>query len=83
MHLDIVIVNWNSGFLLKNCLDSLNQFGLNEIQKVVIIDNASSDDSIKTLVEYDFNLDIVENHKNIGFFLKQILFCFSHNFFES
>ena len=67
MHLDIVIVNWNSGDFLKKCLNSLNHFGLNEIQKVVIIDNNSSDDSCILDKSYEFNLEVVKNQKNVGF----------------
>ena len=63
MYLDIVIVNWNSGDFLKNCLNSLNQYGLNEIQKVIVIDNNSFDDSHKLEEEYHFNLEIVINKK--------------------
>jgi len=67
MHLDIVIVNWNSGNFLKNCLNSLNQYGLDEIQKVVIIDNNSFDHSHESLKECDFNLEVVINKTNVGF----------------
>ncbi len=67
MHLDIVIVNWNSGDFLINCLNSLNQYGLNEIRKVVVIDNNSSDDSFNVSKNFDFDLEVVINQKNIGF----------------
>jgi len=67
MHLDIVIVNWNSGYFLKNCLNSLNQYGLDEIKKVVIIDNNSFDHSHKFLKECGFNLEVVINKTNVGF----------------
>lgn len=41
----IVIVNWNSGSLLKNCLDSIEAFGGSEVAEVVVVDNGSTDGS--------------------------------------
>jgi N-acetylglucosaminyl-diphospho-decaprenol L-rhamnosyltransferase len=67
MSLDIVIVNWNSGLFLDNCLNSLNKYGLNQINKVVIIDNASSDESFKSINTYRFKMQVIENNHNIGF----------------
>ena len=67
MKLDIVIVNWNSGNFLKNCLKSLDQYGIDEILQVVVIDNNSSDNSIQSLEEYGLKLQIVKNISNIGF----------------
>ena len=64
---DIVIVNWNSGEFLSNCLDSLQKEALCEIHKVIVVDNNSSDNSLKKMKEYSFELDIVKNDVNCGF----------------
>ena len=37
----VVIVNWNSGKHLYNCINSLNSFNSNLIDKIVIVDNNS------------------------------------------
>lgn len=42
---DIVIVNWNSGTLLQECVDSIRMFGGGRVGKVVIVDNGSADGS--------------------------------------
>jgi len=64
---DIVIVNWNSGLFLTDCLDSLQNKALNDINQVIVVDNNSSDDSIQSLNTYDFSLKIVKNLSNKGF----------------
>ena len=45
MQLSIVIVNWNTGVLLQNCIQSIeeNAFGLN--YEIIVVDNASHDGS--------------------------------------
>ncbi|MEX1112817.1 MAG: glycosyltransferase family 2 protein [Candidatus Andersenbacteria bacterium] len=46
--LSIIIVNWNTGPLLRRCLESLNTLPEKDlITQVVVVDNASSDDSIQ------------------------------------
>ena len=45
----IIIVNWNTGELLKNCVQSLQELSEEErdlIDEVIIVDNASTDRSI-------------------------------------
>ncbi len=43
----IIIVNWNTGSLLAQCIGSLQRVAdINRIAKVIVIDNASRDDSI-------------------------------------
>jgi len=67
--LDIIIVNWNSGTLLSECIGSINKaiqhsFILN---KVVVIDNASSDNSLENLDTTNLPLTIIRNTQNHGF----------------
>jgi N-acetylglucosaminyl-diphospho-decaprenol L-rhamnosyltransferase len=66
---DIVIVNWNSGRLLRECLDSVAELNQAELVlgKIVLVDNCSTDDSIKDLPTYDYNLVLIENDQNLGF----------------
>ena len=37
--LDIVIVNWNSGKLLSDCIDSIESGNMNHVGKVIVVDN--------------------------------------------
>jgi len=68
--MDIIIVNWNSGEQLCNCLESIinaaNQrcFILN---RVVVVDNASWDGSADKLEDVRLPLLIIRNPENRGF----------------
>lgn len=66
---DIVIVNWNSGHLLADCLDSINKskIDFNVLGKVVVVDNNSADDSMENLPNLQVPLIIEKNSENIGF----------------
>ena len=62
--LSIIIVNWNTGQQLKNCLESIAKAKKDnfELVKVIVVDNASSDDSISKIDGIiDFHLEIINN----------------------
>lgn len=64
---DIVIVNWNTGNLLKNCLNSILKFKNDSIDSVVVVDNGSTDDSL-TKIDIDLqHFKIVREKTNHGF----------------
>jgi len=66
--LAIVIVNWNSGQFLKDCLASLHRCeGLDRVAQVVVIDNASHDQSHRDLPSLTVPLTVVRNETNRGF----------------
>lgn len=67
--LDIIIVNWNSGNLLSECIHSINNAVHNsfDLNRVVIIDNASNDGSLDDLENVNLPLIIIRNEKNFGF----------------
>ncbi len=65
--LDIIIVNWNAGVQLGNCLASINRFGSEYVSKVVVVDNGSKDASADALGRFDFPLEIILNNENLGF----------------
>lgn len=68
--IDVIIVNWNSGSQLRECIDSLLQFHSGVVSKVIIVDNNSSDNSLEQLKAikcHNFSLHIIKNAKNIGF----------------
>ncbi len=67
----IVIVNWNAGEQLRDCLESIaaGQPGDWTLEQIVVVDNASGDGSADDL-EDDFNdlpLIVVRNTRNRGF----------------
>jgi len=70
MQVSVIIVNWNAGSQLADCVISIAQYHHGLVSSVIIIDNASTDDSlaqVETLPNLPFQLQIVRNHDNRGF----------------
>lgn len=67
--LDIIIVNWNSGRLLRQCVESIRGALREcfELRRLVVVDNGSSDDSLELIVADFTELRIVRNRANRGF----------------
>lgn len=68
--LDIVIVNWNTGQCLRDCLASveLSAEGRNvELLSVRVVDNASTDGSADGLPTDALPLTVIRNRENTGF----------------
>jgi len=65
--ISVIIVNWNTKDLLRNCLNSVYQTVRNLFFEVIVVDNSSSDGSIALLEkEFPFVIRIV-NRENKGF----------------
>jgi N-acetylglucosaminyl-diphospho-decaprenol L-rhamnosyltransferase len=68
--LSIVIVNWNTGAMLRQCLDSIPCAQLPagwHVSRVVIVDNASDDGSADDLPGIDHSVELIRNTTNRGF----------------
>ena len=67
--LAIVIVNWNAGAQLRACLQAVTDAKRTQyrLQHVVVVDNASSDDSLHDLPDDALPLQIIRNPDNRGF----------------
>ena len=65
----IVIVNWNSGNQLKGCIDSIHHARKTTcaLDKVIIVDNASSDNSLDDIKLANLPVEVIRNTKNLGF----------------
>lgn len=63
--ISIIIVNWNTKDLLRECLISL--FECNRKFEIIVIDNGSEDESLKMLRCNFPEIIIIENGKNYGF----------------
>lgn len=59
----IVVVNWNSGNLLTDCLSSIRNF---TDLPIIVVDNASTDDSAQIACEFS-NVRLIKSEENIGF----------------
>lgn len=62
----VVVLSYNGGELLKNCLQSLSRVSYPNFS-VVVVDNASTDDSFKMVQENFPNVVVIGNAKNLGF----------------
>jgi N-acetylglucosaminyl-diphospho-decaprenol L-rhamnosyltransferase len=65
----ITIVNWNTGPYLGDCLASIAAADAPGVtlERVTVVDNASSDGSARGLGERGLPLEVIANDRNIGF----------------
>lgn len=66
MNLSIIIVNWNTENLLKNCLLSLQEDGSLH-KEVWVVDNASDDGSVRMIQKEFPQVKLILNKANTGF----------------
>lgn len=65
--LSIIIVSWNAKQYLHRCLDSLAGKTSGYSREIIVVDNASDDDSVE-FVEKDFpDVKLLKNKTNLGF----------------
>lgn len=74
VELSIIIVNWNGGELLRSCLRSIAQAPPSIPYDIVVVDNASSDESVAWLRSAEvatllpgIAVHVIENADNTGF----------------
>jgi hypothetical protein len=65
--LSIIIVNWNTGELLQQCLASVFRQDLPAPAEIIVVDNASSDGSAEMLRRSFSQVTLMENSANLGF----------------
>lgn len=65
--LDVIIVNYNTGNLLERCVSSLRQAAAGLSVQVVIVDNASRDDSLNVIRQRLPDCTLIANTQNVGF----------------
>jgi len=66
MLLSIVIVNWNTGGLLKQYLKSIELLNLNFDYEIIVIDSGSKDGSVEMLKRDYPNVQLIINKNNQG-----------------
>lgn len=71
LELSIIIVNFNTSDLLRKCLNKVYKalsFGkIEKESEVVVVDNASSDDSVSMVQKHFPKVIIIRNTQNLGF----------------
>lgn len=60
-----IIVTFNGENFIKDCLDSVRNSDLPS--EIVIIDNASTDNTISIIKQEDYEVTLIKNERNIGF----------------
>jgi N-acetylglucosaminyl-diphospho-decaprenol L-rhamnosyltransferase len=65
--IDVAIVNWNSGDLLRGCVAALAASSIRHVLTVTVVDNGSSDRSCDGLDRLGVHLDVICNGDNRGF----------------
>lgn len=67
MDISVIIVNYKTKELTRQCVESIKQFTENVDYEIIIIDNASGDDSVQYLSNLFPDSCIINNPENIGF----------------
>ncbi len=66
MTVAVLIVNWNGGDLLRRCLESLEK-QRRPADQIVVVDNASTDDSLARAAGLLTRVSLVRLKENVGF----------------
>ncbi len=66
-NLSVIIVNYNTGHHLGDCLQALFDHTSDEPLEVIIVDNASTDGSIEPVQSAYPQVQLVTNNSNVGF----------------
>lgn len=67
MLLSIVILNYKTLGLIKNCLKAIKELNWNFSYEIIIVDNCSNDGSAEYIKENLFEVKLIESPKNLGF----------------
>lgn len=62
----VIIVNWNAGDLLARCASSLVAQTVLP-HEIIVVDNASTDGSVKRIVDKFPSVRVIESKRNLGF----------------
>ena len=63
----IIILNYNGGEDTVKCLTSLSEAKILDQAKIIIVDNASTDNSVELIKKNFPSIKIIQNKKNLGF----------------
>lgn len=67
MQVSIIIVNYNTKELIKNCINSIYKYTQDIQYEIIVSDNGSTDGSIEMLKSEFPNVILIENNANLGF----------------
>ncbi len=64
--ISIIILNYNAGNLLVDCVDSIQKSDYKNLE-IIVVDNISKDNSHKKCKEKFPNIKLIENSENLGY----------------
>lgn len=65
-HITLIVLNWNGRSYLDACLTALSNLDYPQY-RIVLVDNASYDDSVALVKQHFPQVQIIQNHRNLGF----------------
>ncbi|MFH1336028.1 MAG: glycosyltransferase family 2 protein [Candidatus Zixiibacteriota bacterium] len=67
MNITIIIVTWNSEGVIRNCMDSIIQNTGERQPEIILVDNNSSDQTVKIVAEHYPRVNLIRNKDNLGY----------------
>ena len=67
MDVSIIIVNYNTAVLLEDCIHSIKEQSVEISYEIIVVDNASADDSVSMLETTFPEVILIKSPENIGF----------------
>ncbi len=65
--LSVIVINWNTREILKNCLSSAEKYLSSVPHEILVVDNASSDGSAEMVSKEFPDVRLIRNSQNTGF----------------
>ncbi len=67
VHISIIIINYNTWHYLEPCIRSIYKF-VNKVRfEIIVVDNASTDDSVSQIEKHFPEILLIKNGENFGF----------------
>ncbi len=63
----IILVTFNSSATIKKCLNSIFEKTINIQYEIIVVDNASTDDTVEVILKSFPNIQLIANKNNFGF----------------
>jgi GT2 family glycosyltransferase len=63
----VIIVTYNSAYVITHCLDELIKSVSNQSFEIIVVDNASTDETLGIFEGFMGNLRIIRSKRNLGF----------------
>ena len=66
-NISIIVVSWNCCDMLRDCLNTINKQADPPSFEIIVVDNASKDNTLAMLADEYPNVQVIANNKNTGF----------------